>query len=480
VTPRPKPTGTDDDLTVGEFLAARLASGIGEMPERLVELLAERDFAPVLPDVIPEGERDNTMTSIAGTMRRRGMSLAGILGGLRGENQARCRPPLDDSDLRRIANSAMSWQPAATESSWLPKDIKAWLAGDRSPLEPSYLARSDGQAIVYRGRTHSFIGEPETGKSWLAQMLCAERLKAGQHVVYIDFESELDDVGVRVLALGVSEHQLAARFHYIRPEIRMNKEAIADLVVMVSDCAPEALIVDGVEHGLAMWGKDSNLNKDVIDWEATLIRPLAKATPGATVLIDHVTKNAATRGAYPTGAGQKLAGIDGASFSVELVPGTNNYFGKGKVGLAHVLLQKDSRGGGSLRGKQGAGKVVAVMKLASSEDGKEVTYELQAPASCGTGTPDGRTKDWQPTGVMEKVSKLLEGAPKPLNQKAVIEQVGGKEQWVRVAVSNLIKAGYVAIDDELGPHGAHMHRSIKPYRDPALQPPADYVPGGQI
>src|SRR5712691_11265633 len=135
----------------------------GVIPEWFAGLLAERQFAVVIPDVIPDGQRDHTLTSMAGTMRRRGFGYEAILSALGIENQARCRPPLEDHDLRRIANSSQSWTPEATESSWLPKDVMAWLAGDRAPLEPSYLIRSDGQPLVYRGRIHSFVGEPEVG-----------------------------------------------------------------------------------------------------------------------------------------------------------------------------------------------------------------------------------------------------------------------------------------------------------------------------
>ena len=87
----------------------------GEIPEWLAPLLAEREFAPVLPDVIPEGQRDHTMTSIAGTMRARGVGHEAILSALRIENRDRCQPPLDDSDLRRIAASVGTYKPGPPE-----------------------------------------------------------------------------------------------------------------------------------------------------------------------------------------------------------------------------------------------------------------------------------------------------------------------------------------------------------------------------
>lgn len=68
--------------------------------------------APRLPDVIDEGDRDNQLTSLAGTMRRRGASEDAILEALRVENATRVNPPLPDRDLRRIARSIGNKEPA--------------------------------------------------------------------------------------------------------------------------------------------------------------------------------------------------------------------------------------------------------------------------------------------------------------------------------------------------------------------------------
>lgn len=77
-------------------------------PREIVKLLNKRDVfsvAPPLPDTIGEGERDNVLTSLAGTMRRRNASPQAILEALRIENATRVRPPLPDRQLRKIANS---------------------------------------------------------------------------------------------------------------------------------------------------------------------------------------------------------------------------------------------------------------------------------------------------------------------------------------------------------------------------------------
>lgn len=87
-------------------------------PDELLELLSasqKSQAAPKLPEFIDEGERDNLLTSLAGTMRRRGASESAILAALREENDTRVNPPLSDKDLRRIARSISTKEPAMAE-----------------------------------------------------------------------------------------------------------------------------------------------------------------------------------------------------------------------------------------------------------------------------------------------------------------------------------------------------------------------------
>jgi len=69
--------------------------------------------AEQIPDRIPEGQRNNTLASLAGTMRRRGMSESAILAALEDENERRCDPPLDQAEVEAIARSVASYPPAA-------------------------------------------------------------------------------------------------------------------------------------------------------------------------------------------------------------------------------------------------------------------------------------------------------------------------------------------------------------------------------
>ena len=89
----------------------------------LPELLAEFEPATsgdksgkqkIIPDVIPQGKRDVLLTSIAGTMRARGMTAEEIEVALRAINQQRCQPPLEDKEIVKIARSISRYEPSSS------------------------------------------------------------------------------------------------------------------------------------------------------------------------------------------------------------------------------------------------------------------------------------------------------------------------------------------------------------------------------
>jgi hypothetical protein len=68
--------------------------------------------APTLPaDVaIIEGGRNDALASLAGTMRRRGFGSGAIFAALQVENRERCRPPLDEREVRRLADGMARYE----------------------------------------------------------------------------------------------------------------------------------------------------------------------------------------------------------------------------------------------------------------------------------------------------------------------------------------------------------------------------------
>lgn len=92
----------DSDLpTIPEELARAIWNAAGQRRQ------ADRRDAG---SPIPEGQRDNALASLAGSMRRRGMGFAAISAALHQVNEEQCIPPLDDGDVRRIAQSVCRYE----------------------------------------------------------------------------------------------------------------------------------------------------------------------------------------------------------------------------------------------------------------------------------------------------------------------------------------------------------------------------------
>lgn len=84
------------------------------MPAWMLERLEAKPTASepkALPALIPEGERNVWMTTLAGAMRRVGSGEGEIVHALLFANDLRCRPPLAAKELTKIAQSMMRYDP---------------------------------------------------------------------------------------------------------------------------------------------------------------------------------------------------------------------------------------------------------------------------------------------------------------------------------------------------------------------------------
>ncbi len=88
-------------------------------PDWLVQLVRQDASQSAMPaagddgNPIPEGQRNGTLARLAGGMRRQGMSCAEIAAGLQVTNRARCKPPLPEAEVERIAASVARYEPNA-------------------------------------------------------------------------------------------------------------------------------------------------------------------------------------------------------------------------------------------------------------------------------------------------------------------------------------------------------------------------------
>jgi len=77
-----------------------------------------------LPNIIETGNRDNTLFRMACSMRTKGMSEQSILAAVREENILRCKPPLQENDIVRIAGQAAKYDPSSPIMLYKPEIVE--------------------------------------------------------------------------------------------------------------------------------------------------------------------------------------------------------------------------------------------------------------------------------------------------------------------------------------------------------------------
>lgn len=208
------------------------------------------------------------------------------------------------------------------QSTWWPVDLTDALNGTGTP-PPEILHRTDGRAMLYRGRTHAFIGESESCKTWAALLAATEVLAAGGHVLFVDYEDDENGVVSRLRALGVPADTVRTRLHYVHPEESLEQHGLATVgsiaLGLVLHTYPITLaIIDGVTEGMTTEGLEPLGTGDAAVFQRRIAKRIAAAPSApAVVSLDHVGRDAENRGRYALGSQHKISGLTGAAYTFE-------------------------------------------------------------------------------------------------------------------------------------------------------------------
>ncbi|SIN26307.1 hypothetical protein [Micromonospora cremea] len=253
-------------------------------------------------------------------------------------------------------------------------DVAALLDGGLpDPPAPVVLRREDGNAIFYARQVNLIFGDPESGKTFVAQAAAAEALTAGRRVLFVDIDHNGPQATIsRFLDMEVPEETLRdpALFRYVEPADK------AHLMAVVKDAKgwhPAVAVADSVGELLPLLGLNSNSPDDFTLAHTAVLKPLALA--GAAVLaIDHLPKNTESRASGPTGTAAKRRAVGGVSIRVTI----NEQFTPGRGGSAFLSVNKD-RHGGLRRHCPAEGKEpsAGLFKLDSSDD--RIRWKVTAP-----------------------------------------------------------------------------------------------------
>lgn len=370
-----------------------------------------------------------------------------------------------------VQNGSMESHEAnkTASSSWRFEDLTQLASGVELPPTPTVFQREDGQGLFYRGAVNDLHGEPGCGKSMIAQIAAAQELKSSHDVIYIDYEDSARNVVKRLLLLGVTGEVIVAHFHYVRPSAKPSSPTSLGGWRETLDYADTATlaIIDGVTSCLAYAGLDSNSGDDIAAWYNTMPRLISACGP-AVVLIDHVVKSKDNRGRYAGGSMQKLALIDGISYSVDMTKPV----GKGVRGTIVIKSGKDriseieehcavswDSNGSHLR--------EAARIEINGTNPKLMHVTIARPNMMPSEDRQTKRDDFRPTGLMEKISQLVENAIEEPSQSELFDALksdgsGAKTAIMSKAIRLLLEEGYVT--NRASRHNRACYRSARPYR----------------
>ena len=113
---------------------------------------------------IPESRRNQTLTSIAGTMRKRNMSERAILAALLEVNQEQCKPPLPDAEVKTIAHS-IGHKPAGNNTQRNAQELRFSIEDAFTDVEGDPVHIEHIGDIFPRGDVSVFFGRAGCGKT---------------------------------------------------------------------------------------------------------------------------------------------------------------------------------------------------------------------------------------------------------------------------------------------------------------------------
>lgn len=205
---------------------------------------------------------------------------------------------------------------------------------------PEVLPFSDDFCLFYSSSFNLIYGDTESGKTWLCLAAVASVLNDGGNATIIDLDHNGAPALIgNLIKLGVDPETLGdtTRFRLSEPGDRLDlQEVVQDQRVF----NPDVVILDSLGEIIPLFRANSNNADDFTAVHAEVIKPLA--VNGASVLVvDHLAKNADSRGRGPAGTMAKTRAVGGTAVLVR----AEKQFTPGLGGTAKLQVYKDRHGG---------------------------------------------------------------------------------------------------------------------------------------
>jgi len=284
-------------------------------PDWLFELPTPEGAKPsTVPDIIPNGSRDNTLYTIACSLRAKGLSENEILVALLEMNRTRCKPPLAETQVREKTKQACK-HPAgrfltAYQNNGSAPNLELTPLGTLlAEPEPQYDWQLEHRLPV--GGSSMVVAKPKVGKSTWGRCL-AIRTARGQD--FMGFKTRQG----KVIYLALEEKREEVRRHFQRMDAKEDdpillcftpnpQNGIAKLREIVEQECPVLIIVDPLFKFIKI--KDCN---DYAEVSAALtpLLSLARDTGAHVMTMHHESKIEREGGDQILGSTALFAAVD--------------------------------------------------------------------------------------------------------------------------------------------------------------------------
>ncbi|MGE0227653.1 MAG: AAA family ATPase [Dehalococcoidia bacterium] len=235
---------------------------------------------------IPQGARNSTLLSLAGSMRRRGMVQGAIEAALLVENRERCDPPLEDFEVRTVAASTGRYSPGGllapyrhgqpTSHNKPRARLIEHLRGDYRTTPPVLVLHP----YIPLGGHVALFGPPDSGKTYVSMSMAVSidagsstvwDVRASRRTLYINLERSKDSLAARLGRVNAALGLPGDRSLRVLTTRGMKLAEVEDqLQREIDEEGVEVVFIDALGRAASGSMKDDDKANDVLDLAARL------------------------------------------------------------------------------------------------------------------------------------------------------------------------------------------------------------------
>jgi replicative DNA helicase len=443
-----------DDCSLADLPAAFLKALEPEGPRKAADTTGEK-FA--------NGTRNQSLASLAGTMRRRGMTEAAIRAALHEENAARCVPPLEVDEVDKIAASVGRYTPGEEErrepvsepkrATALPATFERLLEEAARPRVPLGIAEIDNVTTVVAGTVVVIQGPEGAGKTSLGQQILLGHARERGPGLMNSCEMSESEVAAKTISQAaeftwaealrgkvpedIARHALdVPRFRILSEDCTTLEHLECEIAALGDEFPGETVMV--LFDYLQIAPSEGRDERERIKNTMERIRKLAKRRQAVIIVLSQTSRQVGQAlrrgelsGVQTSGAGAESAQIERAAYLV-LTLGSMGPIENGEQ-VVDLSFGKNRFGEGD-------------MVLPMVFNGRRGLYRATGPAVSAQKRREEKTT--QTSGARQHAAQLaivghLNACTEPQSRTSVISELGLRKQDALEAMKALISGKQV-------------------------------------